>query len=267
VKATLVLALCFGFFAPSTRAETTIQGKWFSEYSTSPQAPGDENKRSSFESQLVAALRTSPDFWVQGEIGFTQILEPTPEFNLVNPSFRGFYRITDPSLQTFKIEIGPTTAFALSEKSRRESLYLSAGAAVRFSLKGSNPIAHQTEGGFSAYYDLALNRNFHQYETSDLGEVNTEYSLDHFLYAEYDFKGPFLIDAWVGFSSAWSYQGEVSNDYTLGQEIVFSPTDWMDLSILHERGGDFLSPSGQTYNFGLFDANESRFAGTVTLYF
>jgi hypothetical protein len=246
-----------------TPFETKFSGKWITRYSTSPQQAGDENKKSSVISVVQVALRTSPEFWIQGGIGFNQIIDPAQKFNLVNPDFRGFYRVTDATSKKFKIEIGPTTSFALSEDSRNESLYFTLGAAARFTFSLQKPEV----GGFITYYDVAFNRNIHQYETSSLAEVNTQYSIDHYLYFEYDFEGPFLIDVWGGFSSAWSYQNVVKNAFTVGEEIAYSISDSFDIAISHERGGDFLSPSGQTYNFGLFDSGESRYSISATVYF
>lgn len=249
--------------AKPTPFETSFKGKWINTYSSSPHQSGDPNKRASYTSALSVALQTSPEFWVQGGFGFTQIIDPAQKFNLVNPDFRGFYRVTPEKLKPIKIEVGPTTSLALSEETRRESLYFSIGVAARFSLNFQVPDV----GGWLFYYDMGFNRNIHQYETSTSNSVNTKTTLNHYLYGEYDFEGPFLIDAWVGFSTAWSYQSRMSTAFTVGQEILFSATDWLDLSVSHERGGDFLSTTGQTYNFGLFDTNESRYAFNVIFYF
>jgi hypothetical protein len=247
----------------ATPFETQFTAKWVNRYATSAHQSGDERKLSAFSSAFSGALRTASVFWVQGGIGFTQNIDPTPSFNLVNPDFRGFYLVTEPKQKKFRIELGPTASFALSEASQKESLYFSLGAAARFTFN----LQETTTGGFLTYYDVAVNRNIHQYETSSLNTINTQYSIDHYFYFEYAFNSPWVIDAWVGFSSAWSYAGKISNAFTTGQEVSYSFYEWLDLTVAHERGGDYLSPSGQTYNFGLFDSNESRFSISTTLKF
>lgn len=223
-------------------------------YNGSFRPSGDESRKTSTDGLAKVAITPGDRLAIQGVLGFNQILEPTQEFQLTNPEFRAFYR-TLGKKSGWSLLLGPTAALPLSQTSQDESLYFSMGAAARALYNAQT----SDEVGFKFYYDLGFNRNIHQYDTSNTGDVNTMCSLNHYLQFEYAFDSPFAISAWGGFSSAWSYEGLINNEFTAGQELAYAVSEQFELGLGHERGGDFLSSSGQSYNFSLFDASESRF--------
>ncbi|MBS1958839.1 MAG: hypothetical protein JST80_05130 [Bdellovibrionales bacterium] len=245
-------------------ARATPVPRWLtkveSKYSGSFIGTGMEGNASNFSMLATTAFRVTDRMVMHAVYGFNQIINPTNRFTFANPEFRMFYRLLG-SAKGWSLSAGPTAALPLSQESRDQSLYFAVGAAVRLACNGKT----DDDIGFRFYYDLGFNRNNHQWETSNSGESNTMSSIDHYFVGEYSFdRTPITVSAWLGFSSAWSYMSVVSNNYTIGQEASFAASENVDLAIGHERGGDVLSPSGQSYNFGLFNAQESRFYLSMT---
>jgi hypothetical protein len=236
--------------APSPHWAAEIEARYTGSFLN----PEDEARKSSFSTIAKVAFKASDRVTLQGIWGFNQIIEPLAEFTLTNPEFRLFYRVLG-QRNGWSFAIGPTAALPVSQDAQDQSLYFAIGAATRLTYNGQNT----DEVGFKVSYDIGFNRNVHQYETSNTNVYNTMSSIDHYVEATYSSETPFSLTAWAGFSSAWSYAGVISNNYTLGQEISYAVNDQWELAVGHDRGGDFLSPNGQAYNFGLFDAQESRF--------
>lgn len=220
----------------------------------------EPDRKSSFSLISKVAYKHSEKLSFQGVWGINQILEPEADFQFTNPEFRMFYRLFGRK-SGWSFSVGPTAALPFNSESAAESLYFAIGAATRLAYNGQS----EDDVGFKILYDFGFNRNIHQFETSDTNDANTMSSLNHYVEATYAFDSPVSLTAWVGFSSAWTYLGELSNDYTLGQELGYSLSDDWETAIGHERGGNFLSPNGQAYNFSLFDAEESRFYVLVKL--
>ena len=226
-----------------------------SKYQFSLHTATDENKQSSLESTLEADYSASPRLRVQGVVGITQALQPALDFRVFNPQFRGYW-LLNPTENKLKFYVGPTMTLPFGSDAKDESLIVGAGLGGRAVLK----LNDASGVGFKAYYDLTVNKNFHQFDTSITGDVNNQYALNHTIYLEYYFHPQWNLNATTSFSSLWNYLGLISNTYTLEQELDFQATDLVMLFFSHTRGGDFLGPDGQSYSFGIFDPDASRFA-------
>jgi hypothetical protein len=239
------------------RFNTRITGRYngsFLNYS-------DFRRRSSMTLNALVVFRASDLIQLQGVWGFNQILEPAQEFNLTNPEFRMFYRLLGKPTG-WSLAIGPTVGIPINTPAQNESLQFAFGGASRVIYNGQGE-----DGGWLFLYDTGFNRNIHQFETARNGSINTQFSVDHLFYLEYAFASPITLNIFLGFSSAWSYLGDISNAYISGQEMIYNVNSLLELALGHERGGDYLSPSGQNYNFRLFRAEDSRFYVSSTLRF
>jgi len=226
---------------------------WNSKFQTSLHSAEDENKSSVLQSLLSVKYAVSPTLLIQGVVGGTQAIRPSLDFRIFNPEFRGFFQLVDQD-KVLKFFIGPTMVLPFGSDAKDESLIFGAGVGGRVLLD----LKKSKKSGFSAYYDLTFNKNFHQFETSITAEVNNQFALNHALYLEYDFNPRWNFNSTISFSSLWNYYGLISNNYSIGQELDFQATKMLSFYLAHDRGGDFLSPNGQNYSFGIFNADSSR---------
>ena len=233
-----------------------------SNYQFSLHSADDPHKQTSLQSVMTTNYFTSPVFRIQGAVGGTQAYRPTLNFRSYNPEFRGFY-IFNPDNDQLRYYVGPTLVLPFGSDGQEQSLIFSAGASGRVLLNLKRP-----DGvGFRGYYDLIFSKNFNHYDTDVFGESNKALSLYHVVYLEYVFSPRWNLNASFSFSSQWNYGGNVSSNYILMQELDFQANDFITLFLSHLRGGDFLSPDGQTYSFGIFGADDSRISLGVDLSF
>ncbi len=235
---------------------------WYNSYQFSLHQSDDPLKRSSFNTTVVGNVLVSPAFRIQGVVGGIQAIQPSLDFRVINPEFRGFFLLSEKK-NRMKWYLGPTLVLPLGSDAREESLMFGAGVGARLLLDFK-----ETDGsGFRTYYDLTFNKNFHQYETSIFAQVNNQLALNHSIYLEYNFDSQWNVNANFSFSSLWNYYGLLSNNYSVQQELDFQASDLLTLYLSHVRGGDFLSPNGQNYSFGIFNGDSSRMSVGVILSF
>ena len=238
---------------PVPEVVKTWSADWSTKYQFSLHSNDDENKRASVVSTLAVNFLASSTFRIQGVIGGIQAIKPALDFRVINPEFRGFFSLNDKK-DKLRFFIGPTLVLPFGSDAKDESLIFGAGVGGRsvLDLKNKDGI------GFKGYYDLTFNKNFHQFETSIFAEVNNQLSLNHTLYLEYSFDSLWTLNTSLSFSSLWNYNGLLSDNYSFEQELDFQLSDVITLFASHVRGGDFLSPNGQNYSFGIFNADSSR---------
>lgn len=263
----MILAFGFFFWTADGFAQSNMpragKSRWgariTTRYTGSYLNPDDAFRRSAWRTTALITFRAPPKMLFQGVLGFNQTLEPRQEFNLINPEFRMFYRLWDHP-KGWMWMVGPTLALPLSRDAQDESLIFALGASSRLIWSGQ-----KADGGLLLLYDFGLNRNFHQYQTALSGVPNSQLTLDHLIYGEYLIgTSGVRIATFGGFSSAWTYLGTINNAYVLGGEVVYNFIPELEVAVGHENGGNFLSPSGQDYNFGLFTASDARFYVSLT---
>ena len=233
---------------------------WSSKYQFSLHSADDAEKNSAIQSGLTIKYVVSPTLTVQGVVGGLQAIRPALDFRVLNPELSGSFNLSRKE-STFKFSIGPSLVLPFGSDAKDESLIIGTSVGAKVAFDPQNP-----DGvGFKASYGISFNKNFHQYETSVYAEVNNQYSFNHSLGLEYDFSPKLNINASLGFSSLWNYLGVISNNYSVAQELDYQVMEMLTLFIAHERGGDYLSPNGQNYSFGIFDPNSSRVSVGLTL--
>lgn len=235
---------------------------WNTKYQFSLHGSDDANKRASVVSLAAVNYLASPTLRIQGVVGGIQAIKPSLDFRVVNPEFRGFFLLSDQKSK-LKIYLGPTLVLPLGSDASEESLLFGAGAAGRMMLN----LREEDGSGFRGYYDLSFNKNFHRFETSIFAEVNNQLALNHTVYLEYNFDSQWNLNTSLSFSSLWNYYGVLSNNYSVEQELDFQLSDALMFYLSHTRGGDFLSPNGQNYSFGIFNPDASRVSLGVVLSF
>lgn len=246
--------------APTPAKQWAID--WNTKYQFSLHASDDANKNASVVSLVGVNYLASSTLRIQGVVGGIQAIRPSLDFRVVNPEFRGFFLLSSAESK-LKLYLGPTLVLPFGSDARDESLIFGAGAAGRMLLN----LKEEDGSGFRGYYDLGFNKNFHQYDTSILAEVNNQLALNHTVYLEYNFDEQWNLNATLGFSSLWNYFGVLTNNYSVEQELDFQVTKLIMFYLSHTRGGDFLSPNGQNYSFGIFNPDASRVSLGVVLSF
>lgn len=236
--------------------------RWDNTYSTNLVTGADAEKRTTVNSIFWVTTRFNSQVVLQSLLGFSQILDPRVEANLINPEFRLFYWFKN-NAKGWSVSISPTVALPLSQRSRDESLYFTAGGAARLRYLDLDKAGH----GWAFIYDIALNRNVHQYQTSVQGDPNEQWSLGHFGYLQYTFVNEIGLAGWVGYSSSWNYYNLLTSAYEVAQEVSYPVSNTISLAVNHRFGGDFLSPNGQDYQFGVFDNRDSRISFRVSISF
>lgn len=118
---------------------------------------------------------------------------------------------------------------------------------------------------FSGYYQLSLGRNFHQYETTGLGEANQAYSIGHTLLTQVEL-GKFYLQFVPRITSRFTYQGTPSTRFEHITEIGAGLGAW-SLGLGHTNSDNFYKANGQDSNLSLFDRDTSNYYFTASLAF
>jgi hypothetical protein len=238
---------------PSPTPVKSWSADWNSRYQFSLHGSDDANKRATVISTIALNFLANDALRIQGVLGGIQAIRPSLDFRVINPEFRAFFLLSEKKSK-LKFYLGPTMVLPFGSDARDESLILGIGLGARAMLN----LTKEDGSGFRTFYDLTINKNLHQFDTSVFSEINNSLALNHNFYVEYNFDSRWNLNGTLGFSSLWNYMGVLTNNYSVEQELDFQATSQIMLYLSHSRGGDFLSPNGQNYSFGLFDADSSR---------
>lgn len=235
---------------------------WSHAYTSNPVSANDADQRGSYSSLLSIITQFTSRLQLQSILGFGQAFTPKTEFSLINPEFRLFYKL-NPQANHWNFSLSPTVTLPINQTAKEESLLFAAGGALR----ASYSMDTKTYTGWSFMYDLGLNRNIHQYQTSSDGTINQAWALTHHANLSYQTQGNFAFSGWVQYSTQWDYLDTPHSKYELGQEVSYQPISFLEFSLSHRYGSNVLSPNGQDYQFGIYDSRTSRFTLKTTLIF
>lgn len=145
----------------------------------------------------------------------------------------------------------------------RESLMFGTSASGRFDI---NPEVLFSEN-FSIGMTLSLSKNFHQYTTSTLGSVNTEYSSLQGIDLGYSLTDSLSISAAFNHSNRLSYDGVLRESFEMSQEVAYQFSEGLGAMVGHVNGGSVFKADGETSNIQPIDENNSIVYGGMSLSF
>ncbi|MBX9769027.1 MAG: hypothetical protein K2X47_17260 [Bdellovibrionales bacterium] len=227
----------------------------FNRINSSLHQPDDPNFTSGFGTTGFLSYRLSKRWQAIGLMGFAQQLTGEQRFRLRNTELRGLFRSVEFSKGN-SISNGLNVVLPTNLDSRQlESLQAGVGLANRLNFD----LTEHGIPGLSGFYDLNLNRNFHEFDTMVNGEWNTQYLLEHFVLAFYSFTEKWGVMLAGDFTHNFDYSGGVGNTWSFTQELGFSPSRSIQFGLGHTNGGDLLGANGRSMNVRLFNPNDSRF--------
>lgn len=118
--------------------------------------------------------------------------------------------------------------------------------------------------GVSLSGSIGLTRLFHQYEEALSGSVNTAWSSTRSVSAGYS-RGRFDFSISLTHRNGWTYQGGVRESFEHSEEIGYSASDNLSISIGHTLAGSALKANAQDSNWALLNENDSTVYGSLTL--
>ncbi|MBX9767631.1 MAG: hypothetical protein K2X47_10205, partial [Bdellovibrionales bacterium] len=247
--------------ASPTPAAPRFSGVIFNQMGSNFRDAEAPDHKSSMSSTAMLSYRLSTDWQAISVLGFSQQMTGEQKFRMRNTELRVMYRSAILA-EGISLLNGLNTVFPTNLDSRQlESLYMGVGLANRLKFD----LAAHGVPGLSGFYDLNLNRKFHEFDTSVSGEWNTEYMLEHFLLTSYAFTKYVGVMIAADFTHQWDYAGGVSNSWGFSQELDFYPSQTFQFGIGHTNGGNILGANGRSYNIGLFNPNQSTFYLSVNV--
>ena len=235
--------------------KSRLSGVMFNRLSSNFQ-PGDSPDHAmSLGSTTLLSYRIAERWQALGIFGFSRQMTGEERFRLRNTELRLMFQ-SYTFAEGIRLLNGLNTVLPTNLDSRQlESLYVGTGLATRLAF---DLTAHGFPG-FSGWYDLNLNKNFHEFNTAVNGEWNTDVMLEHFILTFYSFSERWAVMLAGDLTHNWDYSGGVSNNWSFTQELDFSPTKSIQLGIGHTNGGSVLGANGRSYNLGLFNPFQSIF--------
>ncbi|MGE0631253.1 MAG: hypothetical protein AB7O96_02515 [Pseudobdellovibrionaceae bacterium] len=104
---------------------------------------------------------------------------------------------------------------------------------------------------------ISFARNFHKYDTTTKGEVNTQYSSVQEFTLGYALSDHWEIGTLSRHINTWSYQGNMKDTFLFAQSIGYSPIEAFTVSLGHANGGSTLKENGYDSNIEVLNKNTS----------
>ena len=227
---------------------------------------GAQENRADSSLVLIPSYEWNADWTIGFVFSCSKELTGFRELHFFDPSIRLSH-----STLKFNPYLGITPSFGVvipaTTRSRdQESLVLATRPAFRFELDLSS-VRRSVIRDFSAMFEVSILRAFHQFETSSLGGVNTQWRssswarLSYSPNARWSFSSDFIRN--IG----WSYQGNTQHSFSLGQTLSYQVSPKFSASLGHTNEGDVLRANGLSSNIRIFDPISSRVFTSFTVAF
>lgn len=113
---------------------------------------------------------------------------------------------------------------------------------------------------FSAGYQVAVSKNFTNYDTNSSGNPQTSHRLRNRLTAGYSITDSISFFNMFDFNSSYSVNGVVTNSFFSLQSFSYGINDNVSASLSHSNGGAYLKSGTYENNLKFFDAENSTYA-------
>lgn len=237
--------------APSIKYGVTYEAG----YSMQAQAQPDGKRKQSMSHSFTPSLSYG-EYKSTVSIGYEQ--------DLVNSASNGF---ADPTFALSKkawtlgdyFKLGPsgTLTLPMTDESKNEvGLMYNIGGALSLSLNT------KTLGmeALSASYQLAVNKNFTNYDTNSEGNPQTSHKLRNRLSIGYNITDAFSFFNMFDFNSSYSVNGVVTNGFFSLQSFGYSINNNVSVSLAHSNGGAYLKKGTYENNLKFFDEKGSNYS-------
>ncbi|MBL7716244.1 MAG: hypothetical protein JNL01_12335 [Bdellovibrionales bacterium] len=111
--------------------------------------------------------------------------------------------------------------------------------------------------GFGGFYDLAIAKQFHRYDTSVDGRSLVPVKIKQSAIFGYDLTKRWSLFFTAGVSTGWTYNGHVTSSYGTSQEVDFQISEALQVGLGHQIADNLLSLNGQDFNFALYSTRAS----------
>ena len=112
----------------------------------------------------------------------------------------------------------------------------------------------------SASYQIAVNKNFTNYDTNSSGNPQTSHKLRNRLSLGYGITDSISFFNMFDFNSSYSVNGVVTNSFFSLQSFGYTVNDNVSLSFAHSNGGAYLKTGTYENNLKFFDAENSTYS-------
>ena len=240
--------------APSVKYGITYEAGYSTQAQTQPDGTRNQSLSHSFTPSLsYGEYRSSVSF------GYEQ--------DLVDSSSNGF---GDPVFALSKkawnlgqyLKLGPsgTLLLPMTDASKNKvGLMYNIGGALSLSLNT------KTLGmdALSTSYQIAVSKNFTNYDTNSSGNPQTSHKLRNRLSVGYQITDAFSFFNMFDFNSSYSVNGVVTNSFFSLQSFGYSVNDNVSVSLAHSNGGAYLKTGTYENNLKFFDSESSSYSVAV----
>lgn len=112
----------------------------------------------------------------------------------------------------------------------------------------------------SASYQIAVNKNFTNYDTNSSGNPQTSHRLRNRVSIGYGITDTISFFNMFDFNSSYSVNGVVSNSFFSLQSFGYSVNDNVSMSFAHSNGGAYLKTGTYENNLKFFDSESSTYS-------
>lgn len=160
-----------------------------------------------------------------------------------------------PDFKYFSQSVTASSMVPLSKESR-ELDNLNSSFGLRYRIKS---LRYWLIPGFSFYFSVSANRNFHTFETDKAGDVLTQYSFRQGTGASYTI-GRWAFGADLSHSNRVNYEGRASEGISHSQTVSFdiAPDVW-DITLGHSNQGPWFKENGEDLNLEAVSDQNSIF--------
>jgi hypothetical protein len=157
------------------------------------------------------------------------------------PSVRGFFAINDSQI-------------------RREGLNFAVSIDTSFRVAGRVLRSEDLK----LQYRPRVYKYSHKHELATTGTPNTSWRLQNRFDLSWEFTKNWQISTAAIFDSRWTYKGNVTESFSIGEELSFILNDHLAFAVGHSNDASVLAANGKDSNIGVFDENTSSVYGSMT---
>lgn len=120
-------------------------------------------------------------------------------------------------------------------------------------------------GALSGHYQLALERNFHEFTRNGDRAPNVKHSLRHWVSVGVDLSDKWSIGLDAIYILGLTYDNSPKESFDINQEISYAIDENASLAIGHNNTGPLFKPNGKDLNAAFYDGDSSSVYGSVLI--
>jgi hypothetical protein len=118
--------------------------------------------------------------------------------------------------------------------------------------------------GVTVVYSLRASLFFHQYKTAYTGMANTQYAVGNSVALSYSPIDKLSLSVNSSYGRNFTYDGVSRDGVQVGENISFSATDSISISVGHVNGGSPLATNGREVEINIYDRESSTVYGEIS---